>query len=241
MNSKTEKINEIKRILEELESEIGTEQDEIFINNFDALEIPSIISAIVDYLQPNLLPYESAIYWNLFRNSVLKSGQQYIRVSVRGLSKNVIISSSGQSASLSYNTIQNVLLGLETKNVILKAGDTNREGTLYKVFLPDEIPICQELLKQSKDNSIKEIVEKKELDYYNIIENRLKVFERDSYQCKYCSKQLTRFSATLDHLQPVSKGGDNSYDNLITSCLHCNSRRGNKPVMESLINSNSMD
>jgi 5-methylcytosine-specific restriction endonuclease McrA len=62
----------------------------------------------------------------------------------------------------------------------------------------------------------------KDLDYYNARENRLKVFERDACICKYCAKQLTRFTATLDHVQPVSQGGDNSIGNLVTACLHCN-------------------
>ncbi|MDE2118063.1 MAG: HNH endonuclease, partial [Betaproteobacteria bacterium] len=66
----------------------------------------------------------------------------------------------------------------------------------------------------------------------NVSENRYKVFERDGYKCHYCGKQLTRFSATLDHIQPVSKGGDNSFENLVTACLHCNAERGNKPVMD---------
>ena len=73
-----------------------------------------------------------------------------------------------------------------------------------------------------------------EVDYYNIADNRLKIFERDEFKCKYCGKQLTRFSATLDHIQPISKGGTNSIDNLITACLQCNSSRGNRPVMEAL-------
>lgn len=46
---------------------------------------------------------------------------------------------------------------------------------------------------------------------------------------------LLDFSATLDHIQPVSKGGAHSFDNLITSCLHCNSERGNRPIMDAII------
>ena len=34
----------------------------------------------------------------------------------------------------------------------------------------------------------KQIDDKKELDYYNVSENRLKIFERDAYKCKYCGK-----------------------------------------------------
>jgi 5-methylcytosine-specific restriction endonuclease McrA len=65
------------------------------------------------------------------------------------------------------------------------------------------------------------------------------VFERDEYKCRYCGKQLTRFTATLDHIQPVSKDGDNSYDNLVTACLHDNSQRGSRPVMEIIIEKNA--
>ena len=90
-------------------------------------------------------------------------------------------------------------------------------------------------MKEIQVEELPKIDPKKEADYYNIKENRYKVFERDGYKCHYCDKQLTRFSATLDHIQPVSEGGDNSFDNLVTSCLHCNSKRGAKPVIEAII------
>jgi hypothetical protein len=146
----------------------------------------------------------------------------------------VITSSSGQSEGLSYSAVQGALQGLDQKGAITKAGDTTREGTLYKIHLPEEIPLSQAQMKEVQEIQPKPIDEKKELDFYNVAENRLKVFERDEYKCRYCAKQLTRFTATLDHVQPVSRGGDNSYDNLMTSCLHCNSQRGNRPVMDIL-------
>ncbi len=36
------------------------------------------------------------------------------------------------------------------------------------------------------------------------------------------------------NIQPISEGGDNSYDNLVTACLHCNSKRGAKPLTDIL-------
>jgi hypothetical protein len=230
--NKKELIEKIKELLNQIEQSYSSEDDKAFVKNFDALEIPEIAVAVIDFLQPELLPYEAAIYWHLFRKSILGTGQQYARASVRGLTKGVISSSSGQSKALSYSAVQNSLAGLEKKGAILKAGDINREGTLYKICLPEEIPICQQRMNEIKQIEIKEIDEKKEIDYYNIAENRLKIFERDAYKCHYCGKQLTRFTATLDHLQPISKEGDNSYENLITSCIHCNSRRGNRPIMD---------
>lgn len=228
-----EKLEQIKNLIDGIEQELDKTEDQVFTKNFDALEVPDIVSTVVDYLQPILLPYELAVYWHLFRHSILNDGQQYVRASVRGLTKGIITSSSGQSENLSYGAVQKALQGLEEKGVISKAGDTNREGTLYKVYLPEEISICQERIREATQFKHDPTIDTmKELDYYNVSENRMKVFERDGYKCHYCNKQLTRFTATLDHIQPVSKGGDHSYDNLITSCLHCNSRRGNRPVMD---------
>lgn len=234
------KINQIKELLAQLEQEANDEQGQQFSKNYNALELPSIVSSIVGYLHPLLTPYEIAIYWYLFNKSIVKTGEQYVRASTRGMCA-IAKSSSGQSAELSYGAVQKTLNKLKEKEIILMSGDTNREGTLYKIAIPDEIPICRELMQKhlSEDKNLLEI--KKELDYYNIPENRLKVFERDDYKCHYCSKQLTRFSATLDHIQPVSKGGDNSFDNLVTACLHCNAERGNKPVMDYVTRSNTND
>jgi 5-methylcytosine-specific restriction endonuclease McrA len=100
--------------------------------------------------------------------------------------------------------------------------------------LPEEIASCREAMSKAQQEKLPQIDPKREADFYNIKENRLKVFERDKYRCHHCGKQLTRFSATLDHLNPVSQGGDNSYGNLITACLQCNSQRGAQPLMDFL-------
>jgi 5-methylcytosine-specific restriction endonuclease McrA len=133
---------------------------------------------------------------------------------------------------LSYSSIQNALQGLETKKVIQKSGETTRKGTLYRIFLPEEIEVCRERMRTDQIAKLPRIDYEHETDFFNIKENRIKIFERDGYKCNYCGKQLTRFSATLDHIQPISQGGDNSYENLITSCLHCNSKRGARPIMD---------
>lgn len=227
-------IAQIRELLYQLESNQQKDSEPSFKESFELFELPEIIQSIVDYLQPFLLPYESAIYWYMFRHSIIRNGDNYVRVSTRGLGKanTVIKSSSGQSEGLSYSSVQEALKGLESKNVIKKVGDTNREGTLYQIFLPDEIELCTQRMKEILIEELPKIDPKKEADYYNVKENRLKIFERDKYLCYKCGKQLTRFSATLDHLQPVSEGGDNSYDNLATACLHCNSKRGAKPLMD---------
>jgi HNH endonuclease len=246
-----EHIEKIREELALIESASSAGEADSFERNFDALELPQLVAQIVDFLQPRLLPYEAAIYWYLFRHSIVSDGTQRVRTSVRALSgerpnvrgqcEGVITSGSGQSSKLGYRAVQDALQGLEQKDVLRKDGDTTREGTPYFVRLPEEIPWCVELIKSAQlaKPLPKPMYEKQESDFYNIPENRLKVFERDGYLCYKCGKLLTRFSATLDHLQPVSRGGTHSYTNLATSCLHCNSRRGNRPVMDSIASDSS--
>jgi hypothetical protein len=228
-----EKIAKIHELLNEIEKEEPLE-DIQFVKNFDALEIPSIICSVVDYLFPILSPIETTIYIYLFRHSILANGQQHLRVSVTTLI-NAASSHHKEKSNISSKSVQKALKGLEEIGALTIDGEVTHDGTLYKVKLPDEIPTCQERIKAINIKITGPIQEKRELDFYNVTENRLKVFERDAYKCHYCKKQLTRFSATLDHIQPVSKGGLNSFDNLTTSCLHCNSERGNRPLMDFII------
>lgn len=230
-------VDEIRKLLDLLEIQLsGTvDEEQRALRNIDALELPELVKAVLDFLQPLLLPYEAAIYWHLLRHSIFQRGTQYVRVSTRGLQSGVVLSSSGQSSDLSLGSVRTALQGLVSKGAIIAAGDTNRDGTLYKICLPEEISLCQEQMHSAVTKDTKPIDEAVELDHYNVSENRQKIFERDSFKCYYCQKQLTRFSATIDHIEPVSRGGDNSFDNLITACLHCNSRRGNRPVMDAII------
>jgi 5-methylcytosine-specific restriction endonuclease McrA len=55
------------------------------------------------------------------------------------------------------------------------------------------------------------------------------VFERDAYACGYCG---TREDLQVDHLIPLSRGGSNGFDNLITACVSCNLSTGAKTPVE---------
>lgn len=51
---------------------------------------------------------------------------------------------------------------------------------------------------------------------------RFEVFKRDSFTCQYCGNSAPSVVLHIDHIQPVSKDGDNDLFNLITSCVDCN-------------------
>jgi 5-methylcytosine-specific restriction endonuclease McrA len=54
---------------------------------------------------------------------------------------------------------------------------------------------------------------------------RLEVLQRDQWSCFYCGQPAT----TVDHIIPIVKGGDPiAYDNLVSCCARCNSRKGSR-------------
>ena len=68
------------------------------------------------------------------------------------------------------------------------------------------------------------------LPYKSIILNRKNILLRDSFQCQYCGK--TELPLTIDHIVPRSRGGEYSWENLITACPRCNSKKGNRTPRE---------
>ena len=53
--------------------------------------------------------------------------------------------------------------------------------------------------------------------------NRREVLRRDGHTCQYCGSQR---QLTLDHVLPRSQGGPHTWDNVVTACAPCNSRKG---------------
>ncbi len=63
----------------------------------------------------------------------------------------------------------------------------------------------------------------------NLKINRNRIFKRDNHQCVYCGSKR---SLTIDHVVPKSKGGNNSWTNLVTCCSPCNRKKGDKTPEE---------
>ena len=59
---------------------------------------------------------------------------------------------------------------------------------------------------------------------------RFEVFKRDDFTCQYCGKQPPETVLHVDHIHPVSKGGSDGIDNLITSCADCNLGKSDKEL-----------
>jgi len=64
--------------------------------------------------------------------------------------------------------------------------------------------------------------------YKPLIPTKKAVLIRDGF-CQYCGSDK---HLTIDHIVPVSKGGLNTWENMVAACHSCNSRKGNRTPEE---------
>ncbi len=57
----------------------------------------------------------------------------------------------------------------------------------------------------------------------NISPSRSMIYKRDNHTCQYCG---ARSRLTIDHVIPRSKGGEDSWENLVVACSSCNTKKG---------------
>ena len=55
---------------------------------------------------------------------------------------------------------------------------------------------------------------------------RLEIFNRDKYTCQYCGKETRQL--TLDHVVPRYKGGEQTWENVVSACVACNRHKAGK-------------
>ncbi len=56
--------------------------------------------------------------------------------------------------------------------------------------------------------------------------NRRNIFARDENRCQYCGRQFPTRELSIDHVVPLSRGGQASWANVVCSCTSCNKRKG---------------
>jgi len=59
---------------------------------------------------------------------------------------------------------------------------------------------------------------------------RFEIFKRDGFKCMYCGNHPPQVLLHVDHIDPVSNGGKNDPDNLITACEPCNLGKSATPL-----------
>ncbi|OGO39640.1 MAG: hypothetical protein A2147_10085 [Chloroflexi bacterium RBG_16_57_8] len=59
---------------------------------------------------------------------------------------------------------------------------------------------------------------------------RLEIFRRDNFMCQYCGKQVKHL--TLDHVMPRYRGGQHTWENVVSACIPCNRTKAGRTPRE---------
>lgn len=119
---------------------------------------------------------------------------------------------------------RSIITSLRAFDIIYK-GNAERVvdyPVIFKVTNPD--------VKYYKPSIIR-IFKYLNLNFHKSKLTKQNVFIRDNYECVYCG-DTDRKTLTLDHVVPQSKGGPNSWSNLVTACKPCNNEKDDLDVKE---------
>lgn len=109
-----------------------------------------------------------------------------------------------------------ICLEFTEKADVLEYYDQTVASTQGSFYIPAVLRVPH-LLQVTKRRKIKQCL------------SRRNIFYRDSYMCQYCS---TKDDLTIDHVLPISRGGERTWENLVAACSRCNSRKGQKTLEE---------
>lgn len=97
------------------------------------------------------------------------------------------------------------------------------------------VPYTEEIKSPSTSLPLPAVIRMKKkvsANRYRIRFSRLNVFMRDGFRCMYCGKSCTMSELTFDHVVPRSQGGATKWENILSSCSVCNSKKGNRTPLQ---------
>jgi 5-methylcytosine-specific restriction endonuclease McrA len=118
----------------------------------------------------------------------------------------------------SQNYLPMTRIGLKRATVLLVSGRAEplaMEGKVWQMRSPSVVVKVPEYLRLTVGTS--------ERLWKVPPVNRREVLRRDGYRCQYCGSPK---NLTLDHVIPRAHGGQHTWENVVTACADCNSRKG---------------
>jgi len=191
-----------------------------------------------DFLLPRLRLSitDRAVYSHLVRHSRLE-GQLQLRFSMPWLARGIGISTGPVRESVR----RLVVLGA------LRLIRRSKAGHVIRVLLPDEIrglrpglpplgglPAVADAIPVRSLASQPQFANLEDLDFLKTRALRQSIHLRERGHCFYCLRRTDARVQCLDHVVPRARAGRNSYRNLVSSCLECNSLKGERPAADFL-------
>ena len=179
-----------------------------------------------DFLVPRLPlnVIDRAVYSYLLRHSRLE-GKPRVRFSIGWLARGVRICTGAARPSVRRLVDRGALRLLRRS----KAGhhvEVRLPGEIRAAFPPRIAASGRLFLNGNRAQALP-------LDAIDFLQNKLlrgSIHTREGGSCFYCLRRVTGGAQCLDHVVPQARLGSNSYRNLVSCCLECNSQKGTTPA-----------
>jgi len=182
-----------------------------------------------DQLAPRLRlsVIDRTVYSHLLRHSRLE-GKLRLRFSLMWLARNI---------RLSTGPVRRAVRRLVAHGA-LRLIQRNKAGHVAEVRLPGEIRairlhrIERRAVAEKTRLGTRAAVSIEQVDFLHSMPLRKAIHARERGHCFYCLRRTTPMVQCLDHVVPQARLGRNSYRNLVSSCMECNSDKGEKPAVD---------
>ena len=179
---------------------------ELIWKQFEDLLVPRLRLSVID----------RAVYSRLLRHSRLE-GKLRLRFSIAWLAR---------AARLSNNPARNAVRRLVDHGA-LRLVDRTKAGHVVEVRLPDEIRAARPGPSAPRRQPPGD-------GFHENQGSPPPIHSRERGLCFYCLRHITALVRTLDPVAPRVELGRNSYRNLVSCCLECNSKKGHSPAADFL-------
>ena len=126
-----------------------------------------------------------------------------------------------------YNVSYQKLIDIDWKHAVILVMNGKVLPCTEEEFL--EIPTGGGIFKLPLHIALKKYVH---IPFKDLSPSRKNIFKRDNYICQYCEIKLDTETATVDHVVPRCRGGKHEWQNVVTCCLKCNRKKGDKTPTE---------
>jgi hypothetical protein len=196
------------------------------------LDAVQVWKQMEDLLAPqlNFSLAERVIYSHLFRHSRLE-GKLQLQFSISWLARGVALSSK-----FTRDTVRRLI----ARGVLQLVECNCRSQHVVRLRLPLEVKgVCAEKIAGHRPGGPAGpapapgvVINIEEADFLEKQVLRQAIHAREGGRCFYCSRRITHHRRCLDHVVPRAELGQNSYRNLVSCCLDCNSQKGQRPAVE---------
>jgi hypothetical protein len=169
-----------------------------------------------DVLAPRLrMPViDRVVYYHLLRHSRV-AGKVRLHFSLLWLAHNIGLTGGPVRDAVRRLIQQGVLRLVERSNL----------GHLVEVRLPSEVRIPRPATAAGGSAALSSSDSLDKVDFMQTRALRQSIHARERGRCFYCLRRIPSRVHCLDHVVPRAESGSNSYRNLVSCCMECNSRK----------------